>query len=194
MQKAMRKICCICQSSFLNKKKPKIFLLCLLFFLSGYGQQIFSENFLSKQIDSSWQIITGRWQVANVQDLRIAPAENGYQYVLCAEGPGLIRLIIDIPDTVRVNKLQLQFTYYTYLKGPGASVEIEFHKRDQKDGMKGKLSTVGLPVKGRWIILKKVLSIPSGANSVYLTFTVNKSNANVPQKVCFDVVQAFALK
>jgi hypothetical protein len=126
--------------------------------------------------------------------MRIAPAENGYQYVLCSEGPGLIRLIIDIPDTVKATKLQLQFSYYTYLKGPGASVEIEYHKREQKDGMKGKLFTASLPVRGKWVVFKKVLSIPSGANAVYLTLKTKKSTGNGPKKLCFDVLQAFALK
>ena len=168
-------------------------LYLLSFHFSLQAQQIFTENFSGRTLGPSWMIVTGSWKVANVQDLKIAPAENGNQYVLCAEGPGIIRLIIDIPDTIKATKLQLQFSYYTYIKGAGASIEIEFHKRDQKDGSKGKLFTASLPVKGRWMVWKKLMLIPSGANSVYFTFTAKKSTT-AAEKVCFDVIQAFAVK
>jgi hypothetical protein len=87
-------------------------------------QIIFSENFENKPLGPSWQPISGNWHIADVQEMRIAPAENEYQYVLCASGEGFIRLLLSIPDTIKANQIKLSFSYYTYSKGPGATIEI----------------------------------------------------------------------
>jgi hypothetical protein len=43
------------------------------------AENYFSDNFESKQIDSSWQMVTANWRIGNVQEIRIALAEGGYQ-------------------------------------------------------------------------------------------------------------------
>ena len=92
-------------------------------------QIIFSENFENKALSPAWQIVSGNWHIADVEEKRIAPAENGYRYVLCSGGVGFLRLQVDIPDTIKAGNVKLSFSYYTYLKGPGATIEIEFHKK-----------------------------------------------------------------
>src|SRR6476661_4762863 len=127
------------------KKKPSeimswVICLCVVLFCSPQAantQILFSENFENKTLSSSWQPVSGHWHIADVQEMRIAPAENGYQYVLCSGGEGFIRLLVDIPDTIKASQIKLSFSYYTYSKGPGANVEVEFHKKDLKDGLKG---------------------------------------------------------
>jgi hypothetical protein len=186
--------------SFLNfrSQHPKHTCLVLLLLLAQYfvaaQKRFFHESFESKTLDTHWQSISGNWQITSVQDMRIAPAENGNEFVLSSGEPGLIRLIVDIPDSLKAKKLRLQFAYYTYSKGTEASLEIEFHKREQKDGSKGKLIKTTLPLKGRWSTFKKDLTIPPGANSLYLVFEANKKNASVSKKVCFDVINISALK
>jgi hypothetical protein len=186
--------------SFLNFRSPHprhacLFILLLLaqYFVAAQ-KRFFHESFESKTLDTHWQSIRGNWQITSVQDMRIGPAENGNEFVLSSGEPGLIRLIVDIPDTIHAKKLRLQFAYYTYSKGTEASLEIEFHKRDQKDGIKGKLIKTGLSPKGRWSTFQKDLTIPAGANSLYLVFEANKKNASVSKKVCFDVITISALK
>ena len=149
-------------------------------------QIIFSENFENQILSPAWQIISGTWHIADVQDKKIAPAENGYRYVLCSGGAGFLRLQVDIPGTVKAGKVKLSFSYYTYLKGPGATIEIEFHRKDLKDGLKGKMFKTNLPVKGRWIVFQKLLNVPARADRIWATFYETGSANKTSQGVCFD--------
>jgi hypothetical protein len=180
-------------------QSPGLKLFCLLVLLFAFAttscaQRIFFENFGNKTLSEAWHKISGDWKIESVQDMKIAPAENGNEFVLCGQSDALIRLIVNIPDSVRASKIRFRFSYYTYSKGASASLEIEFHKRQQKDGAKGKLFKTALPVKGKWATFEKQLPIPSGANSVYLVFQVNKATAKGLNKVCFDVITISALK
>jgi hypothetical protein len=152
------------------------------------SQQLFLENFENKTLSSAWQPVSGNWHIGAVDEMRIAPAENGYQYVLCSGGKGFIRLLVDIPDSVKANQIKLSFSYYTYSKGPGATVEIEFHKKDLKDGLKGKMSKISLPVKGRWIAFQKILKIPAEANFIWIGFSVLNSPNKTSKTICFDSI------
>ena len=122
--------------------------------------------------------------------MRIAPAEHGFRYVLCADSTGYIRLFVDIPDSVKANQIKISFTYYTYLKGPGGTVEAEFHKKGWKDGSRGKIWKAGLPVKGRWMPFQKTLKIPAEANSVWIVFY--RSPGKPAYKLCFDTINVSA--
>src|SRR4051812_32029487 len=88
-----------CYSSHL-KAACLVFILSLSQNVLNAQQRLFFETFEAKTLDSNWQIINGNWHIESVQDIRIAPAENGNEFVLASGGPGLIRLIVDIPDTV----------------------------------------------------------------------------------------------
>src|SRR5262245_42076888 len=114
--------------------------LILLFICSNglKAQPIFSDNFDSASLRPQWQIIQGNWHRADVQELRIAPAENGRQYVLRSDSAGYIQLFIDLPASSKGKKLQFSFAYYTYAKGIAPRVEAEFYKKEMKDGIGGK--------------------------------------------------------
>jgi hypothetical protein len=167
----------------------KVFLIIVLLAAQhpvNAQQEIFSENFENKILSPAWQIVSGNWHIADVEEKRIAPAENGYRYVLCSGGAGFLRLQVDIPGTIGAGKVKLSFSYYTYLKGPGATMEIEFHRKDLKDGLKGKMFKTNLPVKGRWIVFQKLLTIPAGANSIWVSFYETASANKTSKAVCFD--------
>lgn len=149
-------------------------------------QRLFSENFESQALHSEWQIVSGNWHIGDVDEMRIAPAENGYRYVLCSNGEGFIRLFVDIPDSITAGQIKLSFSYYTYSKGPGATVEIEFHKKDLKDGVKGKMSKISLPVKGRWIEFQKLIKVPAGANVIWISFSETSVANKTAKPICFD--------
>lgn len=151
-------------------------------------QIIFSENFEYKKSEPAWQRVSGNWHIADVQELRIAPAENGYRYVLCSGGPGFVRLFVDIPDTVKARRVKLSFAYYTYANGPGITVEIEFHKKAWKDGLKGKPQKIALPVKGRWMEFQKTFTIPAEANQFWVTFSESKPTGMTSKNICIDNV------
>jgi hypothetical protein len=125
--------------------------------------------------------------------MRITPAENGYQYVLCAGGKGFIRLLVDMPDTIKASQIKLRFSYYTYSKGQGATIEVEFHKKDLKDGLKGKMSKFNLPVKGRWSDFQKIIKIPADANWVWIGFSEVNSANKASKTVCFDNIVVSAV-
>jgi hypothetical protein len=118
-------------------------------------QILFSENFENDTLSLAWQPVSGKWHIDDVQEMRIAPAENGYRHVLCANDEGSIRLLVGIPDTIKAGQVELSFSYYTYSKGPGATIEVEFHKKDMKDGLKGKMSKFNVPVKADGSNFKK---------------------------------------
>src|SRR5689334_10539114 len=111
------------------------------------SQLLFSANFESGKFDSSFQLVSGNWHIADVQQLRIAPAENGRQYVLRSDSAGLIRLFVDIPLSKKTQKLKLNFFYYTYAGARGPGIETEFYKKEMKDGLRGKPTRANLPVK-----------------------------------------------
>ena len=94
--------------------------------------------------------------------------------------------MVDIPDTIKAGKVKLSFSYYTYSQGPGATIEIEFHRKDLKDGLKGKMLKTNLPVKGRWIVFQKLMKIPPNANIIWVTFYETKSVNKTSRTVCFD--------
>src|SRR4051812_34460597 len=147
----------------------KFFVIGILLFLSAsqlFAQQvIFSENFENKVLDSSWQPVNGNWHIADVSELKIAPAEHGFRYVLCADSSGYIRCFLDIPGSIKASQVKFSFSYYTYAQGSGGTVEFEFHKKNWKDGIRGKVLKASLPVKGKWTDYQKTLKIPPEANS-----------------------------
>ncbi len=159
-------------------------------------QILFSENFENDTLSLSWQPVSGNWHMGDVQEMRIAPAENGYTYVLCSNSEGFIRLVVDIPDSIKAGQIKLSFSYYTYSKGPGAMIEVEFHKKDLKDGLKGKMLKFNLPVKGRWINFQKDIKIPAEANWMWIGFSESNPVNKVPKTICFDniVLSAQILK
>jgi hypothetical protein len=177
----------------MKKKLSKIIsgLVCLCSVLFSASQPantqiLFSENFENKILSTAWQPVSGNWHISDVQEMRIAPAENGYTYVLCANDESFIRLLVDIADTIKAGQVKLSFSYYTYSKGPGAMIEVEFHKKDLKDGLKGKMSTFHLPVKGRWIEFQKIIKIPAEANWIWIGFSETNPANKVSKTICFD--------
>ena len=166
-----------------------IVCLCSILFSASQpadAQILFSENFENNMLGPAWHPVSGDWRIGDVQEMRIAPAENGYTYVLCAHGEGFIRLLVDIPDTIKESQVKLSFSYYTYSKGPGATIEVEFHKKDLKDGLKGKMSTFNLPVKARWIEFQKIIKIPAEANLIWIGFSETNSANTASKTICFD--------
>jgi hypothetical protein len=160
---------------------------------------LISQNFEDRLIGPAWQVVSGNWHIADVQEMRIAPAENGFQYVLCSGGPGfigrnLIRLNVDLPDSAKATKIKLSFSYYILANAPGTTVEAEFYKKEQKDGLKGKLWQADLRVKRRWIEFQKILEIPAGANIVRIVFYGLESSGKATRIVCFDNIIISALK
>ena len=180
----------------------KIILTVIFILYSQYSSAqkiIFSDYFENKQIDSSWHIITGNWHIADVQELRIAPAEGGYQHVLCSGGKGyigdnIIRLIIDLPDSSALKKIKLSFAYYILANAWGTKIEAEFHKKDLKDGLKGKIWTGNLTIKRRWTAFQKILKIPPGANAIQIVFFGLQSSGKTNRIACFDNVMISALR
>lgn len=141
--------------------KPALLFLVLLWQQVAKGQELFTDNFNGDSLSPQWQIINGRWHIADVQTLKIAPVENGGKNVVCSNGDGYLFLIVDIPDSVKATKIKLRFGYYNYANGPTADAEVEFHKRNLKDGIKGKLWKKTLPkAAGRWQYFEKIFLIP----------------------------------
>ena len=170
-------------------------LLVLLLFtqLTATAQVIYSGNFENSVLDSSWQTVSGTWRIADVQVLRIAPAENGRQYVLCSDSAAVIRLFVDLPADLRSGQLKLRFSYYTYAAGAAAKMEAAFHRRDLKDGMKGKPWTTILPVKGRWVVFEKLIRIPEGSDVLWVSFINNSNTKSKVKQVCFDTLSVSAI-
>jgi hypothetical protein len=157
----------------------KTICLFLFFFMqsSVKAQKIlFSDNFENKLLSAPWQTVTGNWHIAAAQELNIAPAEKENHYILSSGGPGIIRILVDIPDTIKARQVKLSFSYYT--KTPGAKVETEFHKKDLKDGLKGKLWKTAFPGKATWVNFQKTLTIPVAANLLWVTFFETASQKN----------------
>ena len=175
----------------------RIICVCSIFFFASQPastQILFSENFENDTLSLAWQPVSGTWHIGDVQEMRIAPAENGYTFVLCSNSEGFIRLLVDIPDTVKAGQIKLSFSYYTYSKGPGATIEVEFHKKDLKDGLKGKMSTFNLPVKGRWIEFQKIIKIPADANLIWIGFSETNSANKTSRTICFDNIVLSAIQ
>ena len=111
----------------------KAIVVLFLYSLSASGQTIiFSDNFEQKATDSCWRIVTGNWRIGDVSELRIAPAEGGYRYMLCSGGQGytgahLIQLTVDLPASLQSQKIKLSFYYYIlgYL-----IATVQIHKDD----------------------------------------------------------------
>ena len=184
----------------MKKKSSEIIsrIVCLCSVLFSVSQPantqiLFWENFENKTLGLAWQPVSGDWHIGDVQEMRIAPAENGYGYVLCANDDGFIRLLVDIPDTIKANQVKLSFSYYTYSNGPGATIEVEFHKKDLKDGLKGRMSKFILPVKGRWSEFQKNLKIPAGADIIWVGFSRSNSANKASKTVCFDNILVSAM-
>ena len=157
------------------------------------AQPIFFENFDSASLSPQWQIISGNWHRADVQELRIAPAENGRQFVLRSDSTGYIRLFIDLPVPSKAKKCQFSFLYYTYAKGMAPKVETEFYKKEMIDGIRGKPGTWILPVKGMWVRFSKTLVLPADANQLRIVF-FNPRSSSTGRAPCFDVVSVSLLK
>src|SRR4029077_530336 len=98
---------------FVMKKKlneiifPIVCLCGVLFSASqpANTQILFSENFENDTLSLAWHPVSGNWHIGDVQKMRIAPAENGYRSVLCANGEAFIRLLVDIPDTIKASQV-----------------------------------------------------------------------------------------
>jgi hypothetical protein len=181
----------------LNEIIFPIVCLCGVLFSTSHPantQILFSENFENNTLSSAWQPVSGNWHIGDVQEMRIASAENGYTYVLCANDKGFIRLLVDIPDTIKAGQIKLSFSYYTYSKGPGATIEVEFHKKDLKDGLKGKMPKFNLPVKGRWIEFQKIIKIPAEANWMWIGFSETNSANKASKTICFDNIVVSAMR
>lgn len=157
------------------------------------AQRIFHENFDSTSLAPQWQIITGNWHRADVQELRIAPAENGRQYVFRSDSAGYIQLFIDLPAASKGKKIQLSFQYYTYAKGSAPRVESEFYKKEMKDGIRGKPAKWTLPVKGMWSPFIKTLTVPPDANQFRIVF-FNPRSSSTGKAHCLDVVSVSLLQ
>jgi hypothetical protein len=178
---------------------PLIYIFCV--HNSAAQKTIFSDGFEDKQVDSiRWQNVTGNWRVEGVDDLRIAPAENGYRYVLCSGGKDyvgdqIIRLIIDLPDSLEPTKIKLSFSYYILADVSGTKIEAEFYEKEIKDGRSAPLWVDFLHrAKGRWKDYRQTLNIPAKANVAYITFFGLKSSGVKDRIVCFDNIVISALK
>lgn len=182
----------------------RIITISILFiFISSSSQAqkiIYSANFEEKKIDSAWQTISGNWFIGDVDEMRIAPAEGGYRYVLCMDGKNsktenLIRLFIDLPDSIKkYKKITLSFYYYFIANAAKAKVETEFYQKEMKDGTRGKLwSTSLLYVKGRWSRVKKTFIIPKNTNQFRILFSGKSSPLQKNTIVCFDNIAISAL-
>lgn len=147
---------------------------------------LFTENFESDTLSKNWQIINGNWHIADVQNLRIAPAENGHTYVLRSDSAGHIRLFIELPPKSASKKLKLSFSYYTYTRSHAPQVETEFYKKEMIDGIRGKPSTINLPVKGMWFPYSKTWTIPPDANQFRIVFSNPRSSKD--KSPCLDVI------
>ncbi len=128
-----------------------------------------------------------------MQELKIVSAVKENHYVLSSGGPGIIRIFVDIPDTVRTRQVKITFSYYT--KMPGATVEVEFHKKNLKDGLKGKLWKTAFMGKATWMNFQKTLTTPAAANLLWITFfeTASKKN-NSSETICIDNVIVSAVR
>lgn len=153
---------------------------------------LFSENFESNYLSPQFQPISGNWHIADVQNLRIAPAENGRQYVLRSDSAGYIQLHIDLPPNSKSKKLQLNFSYYTYARSYASVIETEFYKKEMKDGIRGKPSTINLPVKGMWSPFTKSYTIPADANQFRIVFSNPRTSKD--KAPCLDVISVSLLK
>src|SRR6185295_10755753 len=62
-----------------------IVCLCSILFSASQpadAQILFSENFENNTLGPAWHPVSGDWRISDVQEMKIAPAENGYTYVL----------------------------------------------------------------------------------------------------------------
>jgi hypothetical protein len=177
------------------KKMKPVFIFAISIICAGkiQSQQLFTENFDSAALQPQWQIITGNWHIADVQELRIAPAENCRQFVLRSDSAGYIQLFIDLPSFSKDKKLQFSFSYYTYAKGSAPRVEAEFYKKEMKDGIRGKPMTWVLPLKGMWAPYTKTLTIPTDANQFRVVF-FNPRSSPAGKAPCLDVIAVSLLK
>jgi hypothetical protein len=180
----------------------KVLVIALLLSVQfAAGQRIiFSDNFERQIIDSSWQIVSGDWSVGDVQEFRIAPAEKGYRYMLYSgsknyTGDNIIRIAVDLPDSLKAKKIKLSFSYYILANASGAKIEVEFYQKEMKDGTRGPLWVDLLRrVKGRWSPYQKTLTIPPRANLIYITFFGFNSSGKKDMIICFDNIIVSALK
>lgn len=164
----------------------------LLCGLATNAQLIYSANFESATLDSTFQPVSGNWHIADVQQLRIGPAENGRQFVLRSDSAGLIWLFIDVPISRKPAKLKLSFSYYTWSQSHGPRFETEFYKKEMKDGLRGKPTRTNLPVKGMWVVYSKIFTIPPDANSFRIVF--NNPRSSKSKAPCFDAITVSLVK
>lgn len=186
----------------LNKMVLKKFLLIIFILDSCYSAAqkiIFKDNFENKKLDSaSWKNVTGNWLIGDVQNLRIAPAENGYRYALLAGdqvGDNNISLFVNLPDSLRAKKIKLSFSYYILANLKGTKIEVEFYQKEMKDRLRP-ISWVYFlyRAKGRWSVFQKTLTIPAGANQARIIFYGFQSSGMKDRIVCYDNVVISTLK
>jgi hypothetical protein len=177
----------------------------LLLFVSSFSylpaqKVIYSTGFENNQLDSAWRHIMGNWRIEGVDDLRIAPAEDGYRHVLCSGGKGyvgenMVRLIVDLPDSIRSRRVKISFSYYILANAPGTKIEIEFNQKEMTDGLRGKLVVADLRrLPGRWARFQRTLQIPARANSLRIVFYGLESSGKQDRIVCFDNVSISSVK
>lgn len=176
-------------------------VICIFCVQITFSQKIiFSDNFEHQKIDSAWQIATGNWRIEEADELRIAPAENGYRYVLLSysndsTGHNTIRLSVDLPDSRKAKRIRLSFSYYILTNVKGTKIETEFYEKEIKDGVRGTRWVDFLyRKKGRWSPYQKTVNIPAGANQVRIEFYGLKSSGEKNRLVCFDNVVISSLK
>ncbi len=176
------------------------FIACLSALTTRAQQTIYSANFENNKMDSCWQIVTGNWHIDDVQKMRIAPAEGGHQYVLCADNNGyignnIIRLMVGLPDSFELRKIKISFYYYILADTQGTKIEGEFYQNEIKDGLRGKPWVSYLPSrKGRWNVFQKTLTIPAKANSLRIVFYGLAPSGKKGRVVCFDNISIELIK
>lgn len=173
-------------------QKIPVFIFILLCTLQANSQLLYSANFESATLDSTFQPVSGNWHIADVQQLRIAPAENGRQFILRSDSAGLIWLFIDVPISQKPAKLKLSFSYYTYSRSHGPSFETEFYKKEMKDGLRGRPTRTNLPVKGMWTVYSRIFTIPPDANNFRIIF--NNPRSSKAKAPCFDAITVSLVK
>lgn len=181
---------CVQMNSMIRKIPFVVFIL--LHTLNVNSQLIYSANFESASLDSAFQTVTGNWHIADVQQLRIAPAENGRQFVLRSDSAGRIWLFVEVPISQKPAKLKLSFSYYTYSQSHGPRFETEFYKKEMKDGLRGKPTRTSLPVNGMWTVYSKIFTIPPDANSFRIVF--NNPRSSKTKAPCFDAITVSLVK
>jgi hypothetical protein len=183
-----------CEKPVLIRKQRLLIGACVAFILHLPPERLlFADNFEEQRLSSSWQMISGGWQIRDVSELRIAPAEDGYRSVLMAQiepkEQHQIRLTIPLHDTLQGRKLQFTFAYYIKSSASEIRISGEYNRTGIKDGLRGKPWSLRLRrLAGRWGYHKQLLTVPPGANVLQIVFSGPTPSLRKNEFVCFDNV------